>query len=142
VVLIDVGSTTTPIVQRFWFAAHDIVLVTTPDTGAIMDCYATVKNLLTQGADPESLRLIVNRVDSDQAAKDVFRRLAQSSARFLGREIEWLGAVKGQGTTAESPSVVLAGNLTDPPEPMDSAIKAMACHLTVGITARLKNHVA
>jgi flagellar biosynthesis protein FlhG len=151
VVLIDIGSTTTPILQRFWFAAHDILLVTTPDAASVMDCYATVKTLLGQGADPEAVRLIVNRTDNEQKAEDVFRRLAQSSAHFLEREITWLGAVEGLASTPpqemsepRSPSC----ELSSPPvainstSTLGSAMLRMAARLTTDITGRAKSGVA
>ena len=43
VVLIDVGSASAEAVQRFWFGADEVVLVTTPDSVSVMDCYATAQ---------------------------------------------------------------------------------------------------
>jgi flagellar biosynthesis protein FlhG len=92
-VLIDVGSASVDVVQRFWHGGDEVVLVTTPDAVSVMDCYATLKGALAGGAAPETVRLIVNKAQSPAQAADVHRRIDQSARRFLQRAIGSLGNV-------------------------------------------------
>ncbi|MGM0488106.1 MAG: MinD/ParA family ATP-binding protein [Planctomycetota bacterium] len=91
-VLMDVGSASVETVHRFWGAADDVVLVTTPESTAVMDCYATVKSALGSGIVPNQIRLIVNKSSGEEGA-DVYRRLRQSAERFLGQRILSLGSI-------------------------------------------------
>ncbi len=92
-VLMDVGSASAEAVHRFWLAADEVVLVTTPDHVSVMDCYATIKTALQGGAAPEAVRLIVNKATNRAEADDVFRRIEQSVRRFLQRNVASLGSV-------------------------------------------------
>lgn len=91
-VLVDVGHGSPEVVRRFWQAADEVLMVTTPDNVSVMDAYATLKSLLGETVSP-CLRLLVNRSTSEDEATDVHRRLDQSCRRFLGREIRLLGQI-------------------------------------------------
>jgi flagellar biosynthesis protein FlhG len=91
-VILDVGSGSNDVVRRFWQAANDVLLVTTPDAVAVMDAYATIKTLL--GTEKKlSLQLIVNQCTDSVQATDVHRRIDQSCRRFLGLAVGMLGHV-------------------------------------------------
>ena len=92
IVLLDVGSGSNEVVRHFWQAADNVVLVTTPDSVAVMDCYATIKTLLA-GDTNDTLQLIVNRTPDENTAADVQQRIDQSCRRFLGMPIHFLGYV-------------------------------------------------
>ena len=91
-VLVDAGNSGSEVVHRFWQAADDILLVTTPDPISVMDCYATVKRLDGNGQTPAS-RLLVNQADSQCIGRDVHQRLDGSCQRFLGLRVGLLGHV-------------------------------------------------
>ncbi len=129
IVLIDVGSTSVDIVHRFWLAADDVALVTTPDAVSVMDCYATLKAVLASGAVPDILRLIVNKVRDQAEGEDVHRRIDQSARRFLQRRITLLGSV------AVDPQVVRAADLPLPL--MLGAPDAPAAHAIAAIASAL-----
>jgi flagellar biosynthesis protein FlhG len=107
-VLIDVGSAAAEAVQRFWLAADEIVLVTTPDAVSVMDCYATLKSALAGGAVPDTVRLIVNKLQEAGQAEDVHQRIDQSARRFLQRTLGFLGSV------VQDPQVAQATGLSGP----------------------------
>jgi flagellar biosynthesis protein FlhG len=92
VVLLDVGGGSGEAARRFWKAADDVLLATTPDAVAVMDSYATVKALRDE-TDRASIHLIVNQADSDEIAADVHQRVDRSCRRFLGVSVAWLGRV-------------------------------------------------
>jgi flagellar biosynthesis protein FlhG len=128
-VLMDVGSASADAVHRFWSAADEVVMVTTPEAVSVMDCYATIKAALGAGVAPPNLRLIVNKTASPQEGKDVERRIEQSVQRFLGRPIAALGCVPcdpsvEQATKAKTPAVLAA-----PDSPLTRAVEAVAAAL-------------
>jgi flagellar biosynthesis protein FlhG len=129
VVLIDVGSASAEAVQRFWHSADEGVLVTTPDSVSVMDCYATLKAALAEGAAPETLRLIINKVQDPAQAADVHRRIDQSARRFLQREIGSLGSVTLDPQVARSTSLAVPVMLGAPECPAAQSIEAIAATL-------------
>ncbi len=99
VVIIDAGNGAGKIAQRFWHAADEIVLTTTPDTMAVMDTYAAIKVLGT--AVSSTIRILVNQAD-DTTADNVFQRLSQSCQRFLSRKVHSLGFVAADSTVKDA----------------------------------------
>ncbi len=91
-VLVDVGSGTSQVVGRFWQAADDVILVTTPDAISVMDCYATMKVFQSQN-ESTRVHLVVNKATSADSAADVGRRIGHSCHRFLRRDVRLLGHV-------------------------------------------------
>jgi flagellar biosynthesis protein FlhG len=90
-VLLDIGSVSRTAVQRYWMAADEAIVVTTADSVAIMDCYATIKTALSDAQHSGPLWLVVNQVDTDRRAREVHDRIQRSARRFLGREVAYLG---------------------------------------------------
>jgi len=90
-VLIDIGSSFGPIVNRFWDAADAVVMVTSPDAVAVMNCYAAIKSHI-HAAQSTPVYLIVNRSNAEEWL-DVHRRVDQSCRKFLGIELVQLGHV-------------------------------------------------
>lgn len=83
VVVLDAGSGMSPWVQQLWKAAQQILLVSTDESVAVMDSYAAVK-LSPWGDVDGKLRLVVNRCDDAQVAREVGERFAATCRRFLG----------------------------------------------------------
>ncbi len=91
-VLLDVGHGSPDVVRRFWQAADEVLMVTTPDNVSVMDAYASFKALLAENVRPR-LRLIVNQATDATEAADVHRRVDQSCRRFLGRDVSLSGVL-------------------------------------------------
>ena len=128
-VLIDTGSGPSEPTIRLWQAADDVLLITTPDAVAVMDTYATVKSLLGRSAITSPLRLVVNRVDSDEAAADVHRRIDQSCRRFLGLSVAmagWLPSEPGAHSALRRHQPLV---LAQPDSPLTAAVDALASGL-------------
>ena len=83
VVVIDTGSARNGFVRRFWQAADAPLVVTTPEPVAIMDCYATIKVLLS-GIASIDVRTLINRAPSVERAEEVSMRITTACRRFLG----------------------------------------------------------
>jgi flagellar biosynthesis protein FlhG len=91
-VLVDAGTNGSEAVRRFWQAADEIVFVTTPEPISVMDCYAAVKRMSSDGAH-HAVRLLVNRVADPRVGDDVHRRIDRSCRRFLQTSVGLLGHV-------------------------------------------------
>ncbi len=136
IVLVDAGSGSSDTVRHFWLAADEVAIVTTSDSVAIMDSYATIKTIVGGGADPRMIHLIVNNADLPEAT-GVFQRISQSCRRFLARETGFLGCVP------RDDGVIAAAQLAEPlvlaaPESATArAYQSIAAALvSAGVTAR------
>ena len=92
VVVLDVGSGLNHIVQRFWQAADEVLLVTTAEAVSIMDSYAAVKLFLSEQSSV-AVRTIVNQSPQTEVAAGVHSRIAQACQRFLGLKVRRGGTV-------------------------------------------------
>ena len=91
-VLIDTEAGISENVTYFASASQDIIVVTTPDPTAITDAYALMK-LLSLQYHEKHFNLIVNMVQSEQEALDVFRKLSVVSNRYLDISIDYIGSI-------------------------------------------------
>jgi flagellar biosynthesis protein FlhG len=92
VVVIDAGSRPGALARQCWQAADRVLLVSTPDTAAIMNAYASIK-LLNDPSRSASIALVLNRSHDDSAADEAQRRLAHACRRFLGLPLRCVGTV-------------------------------------------------
>ena len=86
IVVVDTGSRRSPFVRCFWQSAASVLVVTTTDAMAIMECYAAIKVLLA-GDHSIPIQTIVNHSPNQAAAEDVQARIAAACRRFLGIEV-------------------------------------------------------
>ena len=73
-------------------AAQEALLVVSPEPTSLSDAYAAVKSL-SQRAGLQHFHVVVNFVASDEAARRVFDKLAQVTARFLTARLDYLGHI-------------------------------------------------
>lgn len=90
--LIDTGSGLSPSVTNFILAAGEGLLITTPEPHAVMDCYALIKVLASQGFEGK-LGLVINRAESEAEGREIGRKMLFASERFLGMELELVGHI-------------------------------------------------
>lgn len=91
-VLIDTEAGISENVTYFNTAAQEILVVTTPEPTAITDAYALMKLLSTQYHE-KNFNLLVNMVQNDNEALEVFRKLTMVSNRYLDISIDFLGSI-------------------------------------------------
>jgi flagellar biosynthesis protein FlhG len=100
VVVIDAGSRPDALARRCWQAADRVLLVSTAETAAIMNAYASTK-LLNDPARSASIALLLNRTPSELAADEAQRRLAHACRRFLGLPLRSVGVVPEDETITQ-----------------------------------------
>ncbi len=79
-ILIDTGAGLSDSVISFVEAAHDVILIVTPDPTSITDAYALIKNIHQMD---KNLRIVVNRVDSNKEGYEVFNKIYLAAKRFF-----------------------------------------------------------
>jgi flagellar biosynthesis protein FlhG len=122
-------------------AVTEVIIVTTPDPTALVDAYATIK-LMHQSASDTPIRIVVNDVVELGDADRVFKQLRTTTARFLNRNIEYLGTIPHDAELIEAvreqrPVVQYA-----PETPASRALRLIARHLEISRTGRDKNKKA
>lgn len=90
-ILIDTGAGISKSVLSFVDAASDVMLVITPDPTSITDAYALIKNIVKD--ETKAIKLIINRIESNEEGDEVFGKLQQAVNRFLNREVENMGYI-------------------------------------------------
>lgn len=91
-VLIDTEAGISENVTYFNTAAQEIMVVTTPEPTAITDAYALMKLLSVQFHE-KHFNLVVNMVQNENDALDVYRKLTMVSSRYLDISIDFLGSI-------------------------------------------------
>jgi len=91
-VLIDTEAGISENVTYFNTAAQEILVVTTPEPTAITDAYALMKLLSTKYHE-KHFNLVVNQIQNEDEALDVYRKLTMVSNRYLDISIDYLGSV-------------------------------------------------
>ncbi len=90
-ILIDTGAGLSKSVLSFVDAASDIILVITPDPTSITDAYALIKNIVRE--EEKKIKLIINRVESNEEGDEVYNKLDQAVSKFLSRDLENMGYI-------------------------------------------------
>lgn len=129
IVVIDTGRAGFDASACFWLEADDVIVLSTPDTISIMDCYATIKMAMSASNACPQLHLIVNQVESECDAQDVHRRIDASARRFLGQHIAYLGGVPRDPRVSQAAAACKPLLLSGPNGPASEAIAQMAVRL-------------
>ncbi len=91
-VLIDTEAGISENVTYFNTAAQEIIVVTTTEPTAITDAYALMKLLSTQYHE-KKFNLVVNQIQLEEDALDVYRKLTMVANRYLDISIDFLGSI-------------------------------------------------
>jgi flagellar biosynthesis protein FlhG len=122
-------------------AVAEVIIVTTPDPTALVDAYATIK-LMHQSCTDTPIRIVVNDVVELGDADRVFKQLRTTTARFLNRDLDYLGAIPHDSELIEAvreqrPVVQYA-----PDTPASRALRLIARHLEINRTGRSQSKKA
>ncbi len=100
--IFDTGAGISGNVTYFCSAAHDILLVATPEPTSHTDVYALMK-VLSQKFQQKRFRLIINMVSSENEALDVFQRLSAVADKFLANvSLDYLGFILSDPVVSKS----------------------------------------
>lgn len=92
VILIDTGAGLSDNVMSFVMAADEVLLVTTPEPTSITDAYALIKMVSNRDKN-KKIRVIVNRAENANEAKDILNKLSIVTSKFLELKLDPLGYI-------------------------------------------------
>ena len=96
VVIIDTGAGISDTVIELVASSSEVLLVATPEPTSITDAYALLKTLHRHDgfeAGSTSIKMIGNRIQSYEEGKELYLKLKTVVNKFLGMEMEYLGAI-------------------------------------------------
>ncbi|GAB6183159.1 MinD/ParA family protein [Thermodesulfovibrio hydrogeniphilus] len=88
--LIDTGAGISDNVTFFCSAAHDNIVIVTPEPTSIADAYALIKVLYKEHGE-QNFRIVVNNVRKNVEATATFKKLSMVAERFLGISLDYMG---------------------------------------------------
>ena len=132
--VIDTGAGLAANVLAFVTAASRVLVVTTPEPTAMTDAYGMVKALTARAPDL-GISLVVNMVGDAQEGRAVFDRIDRVSRTFLGRALDYGGAVPNDEAVVEAIRHRVPFTLYAPDGPATAAVDALARSL-LGIESR------
>ena len=92
VLVLDAGNAPGRLAERCWQQSDAMLVITTPETAAVMETYNAIK-LLWPPERTRPVHLLVNRAVDRHAADDVYCRMAKACRRFLAVELNLTGYV-------------------------------------------------
>lgn len=93
ILIFDTGAGLDSNVMTFLQAADEVLVVVTPDPASLTDGYATAKALFKENPTAD-VGLILNMVESQHEAKQVYAHLFSVVQRFLGAHLKYAGCVR------------------------------------------------
>lgn len=91
-ILIDTGAGATDNIIKMVLAAHEVILIATPEPTAITDAYALTKVISSVRQDIK-LQLVINKAENSKEAENILDKFVKTTFRFLGVEIDKLGFI-------------------------------------------------
>ena len=128
--LIDTAAGIAGNVMYFNMAAHEIIVMATPEPTSLTDAYAIIK-ILHQNHAKNCFRLLVNMVRDPQEGREVYRRLNQATDRFLNLHIEYLGYIPRDEKLSDAVKQQKAFAMLYPDSPASKCLATLAeklCH--------------
>jgi flagellar biosynthesis protein FlhG len=101
IILIDTGAGLSDSVLNFVYASKEVILVTTPEPTSITDAYALIKTISTKDTNKD-IKIIVNRVENEAEAYNIFDRLKVVTEKFIGIKLNSLGFIMNDNCVSKS----------------------------------------
>lgn len=99
--LFDTGAGLSKETASFIAAAHETIVVTTPEPTAITDAYALMKMVRSFGHTP-SFRLVVNRALDAREGQQTADKIAMAASKFMGIEVPLLGIIADDSSVSRA----------------------------------------
>ncbi len=142
VIIIDTGAGITDSVLEFVTASSEVLLVATPEPTSITDAYALLKTLNRKGdftTDNTVIKMIANRVESYEEAKQLYTKLNLVVEKFLTVKMEFLGAVPQDNNVTKAVMQQKPYSTLYPNSPSSKAISELANILCNNIPPRTRS---
>ncbi|MGB8452115.1 MAG: MinD/ParA family protein [Anaerocolumna sp.] len=139
VIIIDTGAGITDSVLEFVTASSEVLLVVTPEPTSITDAYALLKILNRKVdfmADNTVIKMIANRVDNYEEAKQLYTKLNLVVEKFLTVKMDFLGAIPQDSNVSKAVMQQKPYSILYPNSPSSKAIFELANILCNNVTQK------
>ncbi len=134
--IIDTAAGIGQNVVEFLGEAGEALVVTTPEPTGLADAYALIK--VTAAAEPQvAFSLVINQAEGEAEAAAAGRRIVETSRRFLGSEVAYLGYLPRDASVVEAVKRKVPLLLAYPGAAASQAIVRLADQLAHGPVARV-----
>lgn len=140
IIIIDTGAGISENVMEMILSSSEILLVATPEPASVTDAYVLLKTLKNQeGYDPDTLRirLLGNRIQNKNEGKELFEKLDSVVGRFLGMDMDYMGAVPYDTFLQKAVMKQRPVSLAFPNAPSSRAIQELAIILDKKTSRRI-----
>jgi len=127
--IVDTGSGVDRETLELCRAAHELLVVATPEMASFSDAYGLVKTLQKEGALARSPRLVVNLATTDEEAQDAANRMKLFARHFLRLQVDVLGTVPFDAAVTRAVRAQEPVTLAYPRSPAAAAYRALAARL-------------
>lgn len=97
IVIIDTGAGISDSVIEFVLSSPEVLLVVTPEPTSITDAYSLLKAVNRKkefNRTQKSIKVITNRVDSEEEGQEIYDKISIVVSKFLNIELEYLGYIQ------------------------------------------------
>ncbi len=102
VLLIDTSAGISDTVLYFNLAAHERIIVITPEPTSLTDAYALIKVLYSKHGE-RHFRILVNSAANESMGKAIFAKISKVADHFLdGLSLDYLGTIPHDGAVTKS----------------------------------------
>ncbi|MGO9372652.1 MAG: MinD/ParA family protein [Syntrophobacteraceae bacterium] len=102
ILLIDTGAGISDTVLYFNLAAHERIIVVTPEPTSLTDAYALIKVLYSKHGE-RNFRILVNSAANESMGKSIFAKLSKVADHFLdGLSLDYLGTIPHDTSVTKS----------------------------------------
>jgi len=127
--IVDTGSSGDRDTLELCRAAHELLVVATPDMASFSDAYGLVKTLQKEGALSRAPGLVVNLATTPEEADDAAHRMTLFARHFLRLEVHVLGTVPYDAAVPRAARAQEPVLLAYPRSPAANAYRALAARL-------------
>lgn len=124
-IIIDTGAGISDIVIDFLMASEEVIFVITPDPTSLTDSYALLKALITKGY-LGRLNVVMNMVENQKEALNIYKKLNQVTKKFLKTNIEFIGYLNRSNVVVNAVRKQKPFIMSHPKSSLSREIKAIA----------------
>lgn len=132
IIIVDTGAGISDAVVEFLVASGEILLITTPEPTSITDSYSLLKKLNIHprfAREMSQIKVIANRVESDEEGAIVFHKLNAVVSRYLKLPMEHLGNIPQDQQLAQAVMQQQPVSLAQPKAKSAAAYEKIAARL-------------
>lgn len=128
-IIVDTASGMSRQTLELCRAAHDLIVLATPEMTSFSDAYGLVKTLQREGALARPPRLVVNMATNPEEAEEATQRMQLFARHFLRLEVESLGTIPYDPAVPRAVRAQEPALIAWPDSPAAVAYRALAARL-------------